>query len=208
MIIFIDESGDPGFKTRRGSTSHFVIALIIFDEELDAEETALKIKKLRKKLGKSDRFEFKFNKCNRKLREDFLNEIKRCSFRIRAIVLSKEKIYNQHLRTNKESFYSFALRQVLEHNNETIKNAKLRLDGTGEREFRKQLTVYLRKQLNSKTKKIMKNLRFRDSKKDVLIQLADMVAGSIRRYHDHATSDWDVYRKIIEKREEDIWEFK
>ena len=54
----------------------------------------------------------------------------------------------------------------------------------------------------------MKNLRFRDSKRDVLIQLADMVVGSIRRYYDHSTNDWNVYRKIIKKREEDVWEFK
>jgi type III restriction enzyme len=44
MIIFIDESGDPGFKTKRGSSAHFVVVLIIFDEEINAEETALKIK--------------------------------------------------------------------------------------------------------------------------------------------------------------------
>ena len=57
-------------------------------------------------------------------------------------------------------------------------------------------------------KKIMENLRFRDSKKDVLIQLADMVAGSLRRDFEHNTNDWNVYRKIIKNKEEDIWEFK
>lgn len=54
----------------------------------------------------------------------------------------------------------------------------------------------------------MKNLRFRDSKKDVLIQLADMIAGSLRRNFEHNTNDWGIYRKIIKNREEDIWEFK
>ena len=144
MIVFIDESGDPGFKIKRGSTLHFVIALVIFDEELEAEEAALKIKKLRKKLGKTDRFEFKFSKCKPELRKAFLNEVKDCSFRIRAIVFNKNTIYSSFLRGEKEKFYNFALRQVLEHNNKTIKNAKLRLDGTGERDFRRQLTVYLR----------------------------------------------------------------
>jgi len=54
----------------------------------------------------------------------------------------------------------------------------------------------------------MQNLRFRDSKNDVLIQLADMIAGSIRRYCEKNTEDWNVYREIIKKREEDAWEFK
>jgi hypothetical protein len=208
MIIFIDESGDPGFKTKRGSSAHFVIVLIIFDEEIDAEETALKIKKLKRTLKKSNRFEFKFNKCNRQLREQFLKTIKSCNFRTRAIVVDKKVIYEPYLRNNKESFYNFFLRQVLEHNNDTIKNAKIRLDGQGEKIFRQQLSAYLRQQLNSQTKKIMKNLRFRDSKNDVLIQMADMIAGSIRRDFDKNTNDCDVYRKIIKHKEEDIWEFK
>lgn len=112
------------------------------------------------------------------------------------------------MRNNKEGFYNFSLRQVLEHNNDTIKNAKIRLDGRGEMVFRQQLSTYLRRQLNSQTKKIMKNLRFRDSKNDVLIQMADMIAGSIRRDFDKNTNDYDVYRKIIKHKEEDVWEFK
>lgn len=208
MLIFIDESGDAGFKISKGSSSYFVISLVIFDEELDAEETALKIKKLRKALNKSDKFEFKFNKCNRKLREEFLGEIKNCNFRIRSIVMDKEKIYSKHLRDLTTDFYGFSLRMVLQHNGKTIKNAKIRIDGSGERKFRKQLTLYLRKYLNSSSKKIIKNLRFYDSKQNVLIQLADMIAGSIRRDFEKTTPDHNIYRKIIRKREEDAWEFR
>jgi len=208
MIIFVDESGDPGFKTRKGSSPHFVIAMVIFDDQLDAEEAALVIKKLRRKLKRSDRYEFKFNKCDKKHRLAFLEEVAGCKFRTRAIVFRKEVIYNNYLRESKDSFYNFALRQVLEHNGDTILNAKIRLDGRGERAFRDSLVVYLRRSLNSKTRKVMKNLRFRDSRSDVLIQLADMISGSIRRYYDHATGDWDIYRKVIKKREEDVWLFK
>jgi len=38
--------------------------------------------------------------------------------------------------------------------------------------------------------------------------MADMIAGSIRRYFDHKTTDWAVYRKIIKNKEEDVWEFQ
>ncbi len=208
MLVFIDESGDAGFKVSKGSSATFVIALVIFDDELEAEETALRIKKLKRELGKSDKFEFKFNKCKRDLRVKFLEAVKDSKFRIRAIVFKKEVLYSSHLRTSKDSFYNFALRQVLENNNQTIKNAKIRLDGLGERTFKKNLIVYLRKSLNSKTQKVMDNLRFRDSKEDVLIQLADMVAGAIRKYYDHNAEDWDTYKGIIKGREDDIWPFK
>jgi hypothetical protein len=97
---------------------------------------------------------------------------------------------------------------VLEHNDDMIKNAKIRLNGSGEKSFRQQLTTYLRKSLNTKNSRIMQNLRFRDSSQDVLIQLADMIAGSIRRYYDKSTLDWNVYRKLLKTKEDDIWLFK
>lgn len=208
MLVFIDESGDAGFKISKGSSATFVVALVIFDDELEAEETALRIKKLKRELSKSEKFEFKFNKCKRDLRMKFLETVKDSKFHIRAIVFKKEVLYSPHLRTSKDSFYNFALRQVLEHNNKTIKEAKIRLDGLGERSFRNNLVVYLRKHLNSSAQKVMKNLRFRDSKEDVLIQLADMVAGAIRKYYDHNADDWDIYKKVIKGREDDIWPFK
>jgi hypothetical protein len=203
----MDESGDAGFKLSRGSTSVFVIVLIIFDEELDAEDAAVKIKKYRKELNKSDRYEFKFSKSNREHRLNFLKAVKYCNFRIRAIVFQKEKIYSNHLRTTKESFYNYAVKTVLKHSNDSIKNAKIRIDGLGERRFRKSLQVYLRQELNSKEKSVLKNLRFRDSNKDVLIQLADMIAGSIKRKYGN-TKDKNDYLNEIKNKVEDIWEFK
>lgn len=208
MIIFIDESGDPGFKITKGSSTVFVVALVIFDDELDAEETALKIKKLKKSLHRSELFEFKFNKSSKKQRIQFLHLVKTGKFRIRAIVFEKEKIYSRNLRTTKDKFYNYAVRLVLDHNNDTIKNAKIRIDGLGEREFKRSLTVYLRNQLNLKEKAIVHDLKFRNSNKDVLIQLADMIVVSVKRSFNKEKTDHDTYRKIIEKRIEDVWIFE
>lgn len=44
MLIFIDDSGDPGFKLHKGSSNIFIIALVIFDDDLEAEKTSLSIK--------------------------------------------------------------------------------------------------------------------------------------------------------------------
>jgi hypothetical protein len=61
MLVFIDDSGDPGFKLDKGSSRYFVVACVIFDDNLDAEEAALKIKRLRRTLGWRNEQEFKFN---------------------------------------------------------------------------------------------------------------------------------------------------
>ncbi len=72
----------PVLNLIKGSSKHFVIACVIFDDNLDAEETALKIKRLRRSLGWRDEREFKFNKSNKTLRLQFLEEIKGCPFRV------------------------------------------------------------------------------------------------------------------------------
>src|SRR4051812_47628710 len=107
MLVFIDDSGDPGFKIDKGSSGIFVISLIVFKDYLEAEKTSLKIKELRRKLKVSDFYEFKFNKTNRKFKEEFFNQIKNCKFRVRAIVVDKRHIQSPHLRNNKENFYNY-----------------------------------------------------------------------------------------------------
>ena len=46
MIIAIDDSGDPGLKMDKGSSSYFVIVAVVFLTDYDAESTALKIEKI------------------------------------------------------------------------------------------------------------------------------------------------------------------
>lgn len=47
-----------------------------------------------------------------------------------------------------------------------------------------------------------------DSKGNVLIQMADMIAGSIRRFYDPAKTDAKIYKSIVKKHIEDEWKFK
>lgn len=207
MLVFIDDAGDAGFKLNNGSSSHFVIACVIFDDNLEAEETALRIKKLRRSLRWRDEHEFKFNKTSRKIRSVFLQEIKACKFRVRAIVADKSVIRSHELRSSKESFYNYMIKEVLSKGGGFIKNARVRLDGHEDRAYKKAAATYFRQHANPKGK-VIKNVRFVNSKSDSLIQLADMVAGSILRSTQSSKSDAGDYIKIISKRIEDIWFFK
>ena len=206
MLIFIDDSGDPGFKVEKGSSEVFVIALIIFGDFLDGEETALKIKRLRQSMMLKDNFEFRFNKCRKEFRCKFLSTVADSRFRVRAMVMQKDRIYGRELRRSKESFYSYAIKMVLKHHGGTIRDAKIRLDGHGDRQFRNTISLYLRRELNSPQNKIFKDLKFVDSQKNVLIQLADMVAGAINRSYSNK-DDRNTYKGIILHKIEDEWKF-
>ena len=207
MLVFIDDSGDPGFKLQKGSSLCFVIALVIFDDPLEAERASLSIKELRRKLKVSDLYEFKFNKMNKKFREKFIENVRNFKFRVRAIVVKKEVIYSQSLRNHKENFYNYIVMQVFKQSRRVIKRAKLKFDKRGEKSLRDHLRVYLSRELDNKNNNIFKDLKFVDSRQNTLIQLADILAGSINQYYSGKTKSYlEAFQKV--KRIEDIWEFK
>ncbi len=207
MLVFIDDSGDPGFKIGQGSSKIFIIVLVVFTDFLEAEKTSISIKELRRKLKVSDSYEFKFNKTNRRFRNSFIDSVSQFDFKIRAIVVDKNRLYSQRLKTHKEDFYNYIIMQVLKHNGGLIKKAKLRFDRRGEKTLRNQLRVYLSSQLDNKNKHIFTDLKFVDSKKDSLIQLVDMVAGSI--FAAYSNKDSSYLKKFREsKKIDDLWEFK
>lgn len=206
MLIFIDDSGDPGFRVEKGSSAVFIIALVIFKDTLEAEKTSLAIKELRRKLKVSDFYEFKFNKTNKKFKNAFFNTVNSFDFKIRAIVVDKKLIYSPRLRIYKENFYNYIIMQVLKNSNK-IKNAKLRFDKRGEKTLRDQLRVYLSRELDNKNKRVFRDLKFVDSKQNTLIQLADMSAGSVFAYY--TGKDKAYLNKLkANKCVEDIWEYK
>jgi hypothetical protein len=166
MLVFVDDSGDAGFKLGKGSTPYFVIACIIFDDDLEALKTKVAIKEYRRKLRFPDDVEFKFFKSSKNVRKGFLHAVSPFKFRVRAIVIDKSRIRSDELKHNKNSFYSYSIKMVLQHNNNTILDAKVRIDGSGDRVFKRTFLTYLRKQLNSDQKKIMKNCKLTDSKSD------------------------------------------
>ena len=206
QLVFIDDSGDPGFKLNKGSSSHFVIACVIFDDHLDAEDTALAIKKFRRQLGWRDDREFKFNKLRKSILIDLLKILKDKNFRVRAICMDKSKIYSHELRNKQDSFYNYTIKEVLAKTT-TLNNADIRLDGHSGREYKKSAISYFRQEINAKSKKISK-VRFVDSRTNNLIQLADLIAGSILRSYQSNKTDSTIYRNIIKERIEDVWNFR
>lgn len=208
MLVFIDDSGDAGFKLDRGSSKFFVISCVIFEDDLEVLKTSVAIKELRRKLKLADYREFKFNSTTKKIRAEFLRTINQFKFSVRCVVVDKVLIKSYELKSRTEAFYSYTIKLVLKHSGGSILNAKIRIDGSGSREFRKNFVTYLRKELNSKEKTIMKNCKLVDSKTNDLIQMADMIAGSIRRSYESNKTDSKEYKQIFQKHIVDEWKFK
>jgi len=203
--IFIDESGDAGFKFDEGSSRFFVIAAVVFDDALEAEKTSVAIKELKRKLGLPDDVEFKFNKSSKNTRVRFLKTINNSGFKVQCLTVDKSAVKDNKLKNEKNSFYAYAIKTLLKYSRGSIVNAKIVLDGGGDRMFKRNLSSYLKKELNQGDKKIIRNLKLIDSRENMLIQLADMIAGSLRRSHESRKNDKDAYKKIFRKHIENEW---
>src|SRR3990167_7606654 len=98
MLVCIDESGCTGFKLDRGSSSYFMIAMVIFDNFDQAEQCSKTINSLKKILN--IKTEFKFNKTHANVKESFFIAVKKHVFSVRAIVVDKRDISSDRLRSN------------------------------------------------------------------------------------------------------------
>jgi len=195
MLVFIDESGDPGLKLGQGSSPLFCVALVIFEENEDAEAADVAIDNLRSRLGLRESYEFHFNNSSRAMRESFLNAVASHNFFYHGIIINKAKLTGPGFRV-KESFYKYACGLVFENAKPQLSQATVVIDGSGSRDFRKQLATYLRRRIGP----LIRKVKLQDSRRNNLLQLADMVAGAINRSFG-CKSDSAVYRPLLSHRE-------
>ena len=198
MLVYVDESGDAGLKLAQGSSAYFVVALVVFEDEEDALAAEQRISLLRRELGLHPRFEFKFNKSRPEHRKSFLQAMAPYGFFYYGIIINKSGLYGPGFKV-KESFYKYATRLVFLNAREHLENARVYIDASGDRQFRREITTYLKKKINQE-KRHIKQVGFLDSGKHNLIQLADMVSGAIYRSYS-GKADAESYIKLIRMRE-------
>lgn len=204
MLVLIDESGCSGFKIEKGSTPYFVVAMVIFDNFKEAETTSALIETMRKALGVKP--EFKFSKLSDDRKDQFFRAVTDRNFRVRALVVPKAALYSRKLRTDSDSFYNFFVKLLIKFDDGLLQNASIKIDGSGDREFKRSLDRYLRAQIGPGK---IRKFRFVDSRSDNLIQLADMCVGAISRsYRPDARDHHDRWRRMLRKRIQNVWEFK
>ena len=196
MLVFIDESGDPGISS---NLRYFVIAVLIFDDPRQALLMQRQITHLLSTFGKS---EFKFSKSKAAERDTFFYEIDKFDFRVGAIIVDKNLIGSATLRSDPRKFYNYFLKQLLVSSE--VVEARVRLDGKADKRLRNAMVNYL----NARGTGIVKNFQMKDSKSDPLIQAADMIVGAIARScysHKHNHLRW---KKQLGSKIFNIWWFK
>ena len=193
-FIYVDDSGDAGLKD--SNTDRLIVAAVIMIDE--SKRTALSdaIDLFRSELGWHELDEFKFTKTNKNIVVDLIEHIKSFDYKAYAVVLDKTEVDIESIPKDKISVYNHVLKELLIRVGKNDQN--ITIDGKYGKKHDAQVRVYLRKQLreNGVTST---NIKFVDSRKDSLVQLADIVVGAIARsYKDKADSQ--RYIKLLKSK--------
>lgn len=196
QLVFIDDSGDPGFKDGTNS-SNLVMAGAVFIDPEEATRVNEEISTFRKSLGLKDDYEFKFRKNSKLVKTNFLKIVSKYHFEIYAVYIDKTKYPKAFQFQNHEKLYDWTVKELLKII--PMDNASVRIDGSLSREHKLRVKSNIRKEINSTAHKIG-DIRPQDSAKDNLIQLADMIVGSINRSFQPEKTDATVYIRIIKSK--------
>ena len=181
---FIDEFGAFGYDfNNSGCTTHFIIVAVVVDEN-NLSDVAEGVEIIRKKYFQQG--EIKSSKIgrNHKRRISILNELKQLPFHVFAFVCDKRKIYENSGLRYKQSFYKFLNNIVHQELRIAYSNLIITADEVGGNEYLQSFAAYVR------SKEIPLDLfdnslfRFENSKHSVIIQVADIICGSLAYHYD------------------------
>lgn len=201
--IFLDESGELGFKER--SSKYFVITLLSCDEgelyELRRIMRKVREKIIKKKMKKYP--ELKGNNSTDKIREDVLNRFCKTKSEVFVIVLEKSKVY-EYLKNKKDKLYNYISTLIL--NECSLENSHVSLvvdKSKTNRSLREDFDNYVRRNITQKNENCKLLIRHENSQKDGCLQVLDFVSWAVYRNYEHKDPRFmDLIKdKIVIKKE-------
>lgn len=124
MFVYLDETGDTGFKFNKGSSRFFVVTILLTTDPLPLNSA---IDEFRRSNHFGDWHEFKFYSSPDSVREQFLRIMLRHEGLIRCLVIDKHLLMQPHMR-QPDIFYNYLLKMLLVYNNNRLNDATLILD--------------------------------------------------------------------------------
>jgi hypothetical protein len=183
VYVFIDESGDAGISGAAGSSSCFVIVMVVFSSSHEVENCVSQLAELKTFLDRSHRSEFKFAKMRLETKLAFAQALSICQMVVVAAVINKSQLTSGYELRSEKNFYNHVLGMLFELGGPHLNNSKVKIDGKSRK--------YAGPRLHNLPPGKIAKLRFSDSTSDLLIQVADFFAGAIRR---SLSSDGDQKR--------------
>lgn len=200
----MDESGDPGRRSRKSASTHFILVLV---ETAEPETLRQELKRLRTALNVSSVFEFRFHTTRSvERRAAFFVLLRSLNLKIRAAVIDKTKLPESFAAFD-TALYAFALGELVARASpQDLHDAILVMDGEGGETTEKTMNGIRRHltRLYAERKRVraFRKLIARNSKNEAGLQFADMVAGALADRAQHGESPYDDY---VDSKIVDLW---
>jgi len=138
MHLYVDESGDTGLTGKPGSSSHFVVVAVVFENDNSAIECRRTVRALRDRLGWRSRQEFKFNKTRSDFRRVFFEAVANCEFWFAGVVVAKTRLLSRRGETG-EDLHRRAVALLFDSIAARLINATVVMDQCGSAAFRESV---------------------------------------------------------------------
>ena len=195
--LWIDESGDPGFKLEAGSTKFFVVAAVYgASDSFDAQKVSRTLDLAKIKLGLSRDYEFKFSRCRNNFKIEVLKIIARMPLRYKAVIVDKNQILRSNSRFTSKSLYAEVIKRLLYDNNPPLNRTTLILDESVAKIHKTEFNARIKR---SVSRSVISKIVQKRSRGEAMIQIADLVAGCIYRKYENGD---DSYYKLISSGEQ------
>ncbi len=194
-VIFVDESGDTGFKFERGSSRYLVACLVGFDSEEQYKASSDSLDALRVRWGRDEDHEFHFSALNRRRKLEALEATLAGEFWVYSFVLNKAQLWDGALR-QKHHMYQRAVSWLLENAILKMPKSDLVFDRCGNRDFYAAIQSHIHHACQQARLDHPKSFVAMDSRKSNGLQIADLVAGSVARIYSDKPNAREPYQLI------------
>ncbi|MFZ5819762.1 MAG: DUF3800 domain-containing protein [Chloroflexota bacterium] len=194
-----DEAGDVSLNFEKGASQYFVPAFIATQKPDPLREL---LAALRQSLGLSETHEFKFHKMgSSEIRNAVFSALSHADFEAWALIVDKTRLPKIFETTESLEIYTHFITELLDIIPvELQKDATLILDEFGSTpDLRTELR---RTMIKRHMPRLFKRVIIRSSHRESLIQVADLVAGSIMRRDSQNDSEaFDMISRKIQRLE-------
>ena len=200
-IAFIDEFGTNSFAfEKQHVSSHFIITCILIKE---SEENQIRneLEKIRQANFQQSEIKSALVGNDDKRRLKILSELVPCNFQILALVIDKRKLEGEGFGF-KPSFYKFLNGLIYNDLYTVFADVDVIMDEHGHEKFMNSFITYIRKKHPTDLFSQLNEIRFENSKSNVLIQLADFISGTFARVYDETKKSpyGDNFLKVLRRR--------
>lgn len=206
MHVFLDESGDIGYKFGKGSTELFLMVAACFANDAEMGQCDDNLARLRVDLGWTVNREFHFSDCSRDERRLFFEAAAQCQFAYFAVIVNKRMLASQD---RPKSLYSDTAerlaRMVIE--GQQRRGIVFVFDNFGGPKTIQELRNRLKQQFNPRKRQrgrrsqpTIKEVRAKGSHAYSQLQVADMLCGAWNLREIQPNSEASAYLARVQHR--------